>query len=90
MRICAALLFSVLAAGHAWADAKQAQSCAASLSPESKTIYEASSADVSAGGDIKSVLESKTRSLVIDGKVARSNARPSAEAAGACLKFLKS
>ena len=90
MRLQTAVLFTILTTGTAWADAKQAQSCAASLSSESKTIYDASSADVSAGGDIKSVLESKTRSLVIDGKVARSNARPSAEAAGACLKFLKS
>lgn len=83
-------ILSLLAVSPAFADAKQAQSCAGALAPEPKTIYEASAADVKAGGDVKSVLESKTRSLVMGGKVARSSARSSAEAAGACLKMLNS
>lgn len=90
MRSIVVLSFALLAASSAFADTKKAQSCAGSLSPESKTIFEASAADVNAGGDVKSVLESKTRSLVMDGKVARSSARTSAEAAGNCLKMLKS
>ena len=90
MRRFAIVTFTILASSAAWADAKQAQSCAGGLSGEPKTIYEASAADVNAGGDVKSVLESKTRSLVMDGKVARSSARASAEAAGQCLKMLKS
>lgn len=90
MRFLATVSVALLAASAAWADAKQAQSCAGGLAPESKLIYDSSAAEVSAGGDIKSVLESKTRALVIGGQIARSNARPNAEAAGACLKLLKS
>ena len=75
MRSIVVLSFALLAASSAFAATKTAQSCAA---------------DVNAGGDVKSVLESKTRSLVMDGKVARSSARTSAEAAGNCLKMLKS
>lgn len=90
MRLSIIILLGVLAVSSARADTKQAQSCASALATESRTIYEASAADVVAGGDIKATLESKTRSLVMDGKVARSSARGSAEAAGACLKMLKS
>ena len=90
MRRLAIVSFSILVSTTAWADAQKAQSCAGGLAAESKIIYEASVADVKAGNDIKSVLEAKTRSLVIDGKVTRSSARESAEAAGACLKILKS
>lgn len=89
MRLTFAFALSLLATS-AWADVKQAQSCAGNLTPESKMIYDASAPDVSAGGEIKSIVESKTRSLVMGGKIARANARPSAEAAGACLKMLKS
>jgi hypothetical protein len=35
---------------------------------------------------MQELVRSKTRSLVIGGKVSRSNARPMAEAAGTCLK----
>lgn len=90
MRICSAILLGLLSVTTASADQKQAQSCAGGLQGESKVIYDASSAAVAAGGDVKQTLESKTRSLVMDGKVARSSARTSAEAAGACLKMLKS
>lgn len=90
MRRVGFVIASFLFVSPALADAKQAQSCAGALAPESKTIYEASVADVKAGSDIKSVLESTTRSLVMGGKVARSSARSSAEAAGACLKMLNS
>jgi hypothetical protein len=90
MRICAAVLFGLMSLSAASADQKKAQSCAQSLQGEPKVIYEASAAAVAAGGDVKDTLESKTRSLVMDGKVARSSARASAEAAGSCLKLMKS
>lgn len=89
MRVSLILLSTLLFTTPVWADPKKAQSCAGSLQPESKLIFEQSAADVSAGGDIKSILASKTRALVIGGKVTRSTARPSAEAAGECLKLLK-
>jgi len=90
MRLVAATIVSLLGMSAAIADQKQAQSCVAQLSTESKLIFEQSAPDVTGGADIKSTLESKTRALVMAGKVARSDARPSAEAAGNCLKLLKS
>ena len=90
MRLAACVVFSVIGATAAFADTKKAQSCAADLSADSKLIYDQSAQDVAGGADVKSTLESKTRALVMGGKVARSNARPSAEAAGNCLKLLKS
>ena len=90
MRLVAATIVSLLSMSAAIADQKQTQSCVAQLSPESKLIFEQSAPDVTGGADIKSTLESKTRTLVMAGKLARSDARPSAEAAGNCLKLLKS
>lgn len=90
MRIATAILFGLFSVSAASADQKQAQSCAGGLQGEPKIIYDASAPAVAAGGDVKATLESKTRSLVMDGKVARSSARTSAEAAGTCLKMLKS
>ncbi len=90
MRMCAAILLGLMSMPVAWADEKKAQSCAQSLQGEPKLIYDVSAAAVAAGGDVKDTLESKTRSLVMDGKVTRSSARASAEAAGSCLKLMKS
>jgi hypothetical protein len=91
MRLRAAFVVGmVLCVSSAHADPKKAQACASTLAPESKAIYDVSAADVAAGAEIKATLEAKTRALVMDGKVVRSSARSSAEAAGTCLKILKS
>ena len=63
-----------------------ADACAAKLSPDAKQIYAASIGSVAPGIDMKEVVRSKTRALVIGGKLSRDAARPAAEAAGACLK----
>ena len=63
-----------------------ADACAAKLSPDAKQIYAASIGSVAPGVDMKEVVRSKTRALVIGGKLSRDAARPAAEAAGACLK----
>jgi len=62
-----------------------ADSCAAKLSAESKLIYAASIGSVGPGADLKEVVRSKTRSLVMQGKIARGGAQSAAQAAGACL-----
>ena len=90
MRLAVVTAVGLVLASAAFADTKQAQSCANALQPESKLIYDQSAAAVAAGGDIKATLETQTRALVMGGKVSRSSARGSAEAAGACLKMLKS
>jgi hypothetical protein len=90
MRLPSLVISTLLIASPVWADAKKAQSCAGALQPDSKIIFDESAPDVKAGGDIKLIVETKTRALVIGGKLARSSARPAAEAAGECLKMLKS
>lgn len=62
-----------------------ADKCAAGLSADSKLIYADSIGSVAPGVNLRDIVRSKTRSLVISGKVARSGAQAAAEAAGACL-----
>lgn len=86
LTIVAAAAFS-LTAVPSYANRASADTCAAKLSPEAKQIYAASIGSVAPGGaDMKEVVRSKTRALVIGGKISRSAARPAAEAAGVCLK----
>jgi hypothetical protein len=51
-------------------------------------IYQATAPDIRQGIELKSVVTAHTRKLVMDGKIERSIARPSAVAAAACLKTL--
>jgi hypothetical protein len=85
LTIVAAAAFS-LTAVPSYANRASADVCAAKLSPEAKQIYAASIGSVAPGADMKEVVRSKTRALVIGGKISRSAARPAAEAAGVCLK----
>jgi hypothetical protein len=85
LMIAAAAAFS-LTAVPSYANRASADACAAKLSPEAKQIYAASIGSVAPGADMKEVVRSKTRALVIGGKISRSAARPAAEAAGVCLK----
>lgn len=85
-----ALSAPALSVSAAFADQQGAQACAAGLDPESKTIYDEVAPQVNASTDLRDVITASTRSLVASGKVARSSARTSAEAAGACLEKLKS
>ncbi|MDP2411786.1 MAG: hypothetical protein Q8M26_16055 [Pseudolabrys sp.] len=75
-----------LFAGPSLASRAAADACAAKLPANSQMIYAATVADVAPGVDLKDVVRSKTRSLVISGKLSRGDAEPAAEAAGACLK----
>lgn len=75
-----------LTAEPTYASRASADACAAKLSPEAKQIYAASIGSVAPGADMKEVVRSKTRALVIGGKIGRGAARPAAEAAGTCLK----
>lgn len=73
-------------AGPSLADRKAADSCAAKLSPEAKLIYAETIGAVKPGVDLTATITAKARGLVMSGKLTRANARPAAEAAGACLK----
>jgi hypothetical protein len=78
-----ALSFSVLTAR---ADRAAADRCAAQLPANAKLIYASVIGDVKPDANVKDIVRSKTRSLVISGKLRRGEARGAAEAAGTCLK----
>lgn len=78
-----ALSFSAIAAR---ADRTAADRCAARLPANAKLIYASVIGDVRPDANVRDIVRSKTRSLVISGKLSRGEARGAAEAAGACLK----
>jgi len=65
---------------------KASDACAAKLSPDAKQVYAASIGSVAPGVDMKEVVRSRTKGLVMSGRLNRANARSAAEAAGACLR----
>jgi len=75
-----------LSAAPSFADRAAADSCAAKLPADSKLIYAASIGAVAPGADLREVVRTRTRSLVMDGKVNRGQAQSAAQAAGDCLK----
>jgi hypothetical protein len=88
--IVTAMFLLVLFASAAFAGQSEADQCAAGLNPDSKMIYDDVAPKVTASTNLRDAVTSATRSLVMGGKVPRSSAKASAEAAGACLELLKS
>jgi hypothetical protein len=78
----------LLTSSPAWADRKVADACAASLSPESKAVYDAVVAQVKPGADNKAIAESVVKGMVADGKLSLFSAKSTAEPAGECIKKL--
>ena len=62
-----------------------APSCAAALSPNARMIFDAVVAAPSKAS-LKDRVTSRTKSLVLSGRLSRSDARPAALEAGSCLK----
>jgi type IV pilus biogenesis protein CpaD/CtpE len=62
-----------------------APACAASLSPDSRQIYDAVRAEPQQG-TLRNRVADQTRSMVMLGDLRRSNARPAAIAAAQCLR----
>jgi hypothetical protein len=83
------MLFGLTVPFAAIADDAQADKCAAGLTPESKLIYDKTSANLSPDVTLKMVIETETRELVHDGKVSMWSARKSAESAYPCLEMLQ-
>jgi hypothetical protein len=84
--MAAAVVTITLLAAPAAANRAAADACAAKLPADAKLVYAAAIGSVAAGIDLRDMVRSKTRALVIGGKLSRGQARPAAEAAGACLK----
>jgi hypothetical protein len=81
-----AVVTAPLLAAPAVANRSAADACAAKLPADAKLIYGAAIGSVAPGIDLREMVRSKTRALVIGGKLSRGQARPAAEAAGVCLK----
>ena len=73
----------------AHADQMAAQSCARGLPPEAVAIYRDSAPYVTPDTDLRSLLKTRVKALVLAGSVQRASARGSAMAAYGCLKDLK-
>ena len=71
------------------ADQAAAQACASHLPPEAMTIYQDAAPNVTPGTDLRSLLKTRVKALVLAGSVQRTTARGSAIAAYGCLKHLK-
>jgi len=75
--------------GLAFADTMNSETCAASLTPTGKTIYEAVAPFVEAETNLIKLLKEKVRPLVMSGKLKRKDAKANAPLAGECLSILK-
>jgi len=89
MKFAGVTAFAVLLSTAAHADQKAADACAAKLPKDSAAIYSATVAKLSPGADVRAIVKSVARGMVMSGSLSRDNARDVAEAAGACLKLLK-
>ncbi len=75
--------------GTAFADESNSETCAASLTPTGKAIFEAVAPSVEADTNLKKLLKKKVRPLVMSGKMERKDAMANAPLAGECLLLLK-
>ena len=73
----------------AFADKVNSETCAASLTPTGKTIFEAVAPSVEADTNLKELMKKKVRPLVMSGKLKRKDAKANAPLAGECLLLLK-
>ncbi|MBX3539603.1 MAG: hypothetical protein KF735_18330 [Chelatococcus sp.] len=87
---CVLVLGSPLAMTSALADKASATACAAKLGKPGQIIYNKVAPQAAATADLRGLITDETRSLVMSGQVSRGDARPAAEAAGACLVQLRS
>jgi hypothetical protein len=84
--VLAVMLACMSAPGPARANTAAANTCAAGLSKDAKSIFDATLPKVGPGVDLKSVVTSTTRGLAMAGTIGVGTARESAEEAGTCLK----
>ena len=71
------------------ADQKSADACAAKLPKEPAAIYSEVVAQIAPGANVRDIVVSVTRGMVMAGRLSRASARPAAEAAGTCLELIR-
>jgi hypothetical protein len=77
----------VVAGRDAHADAAAVQACAAKLPKDVRTVFDATLPYMAPGVDLRGLLTTTTKGLVQGGQIDQANARPSAVAAGQCLRL---
>jgi hypothetical protein len=80
-------LFGLSAAQGAHADPAAANSCAATLQPRARMVFDAVVANPQPQLALRSVLEARVRELVFTDRLMIGSARPAAEAASECLRI---
>ena len=85
-----ALILALAAPGSASADPAAARACAGTLPAEGRMMFEAAAAKVKPGSNLRDVLMSEVRGLVMSGKLSRDIAQKNGPAVGECLKKLQS
>ena len=75
--------------GLAFAHTVNSETCAASLTPTGKTIFEAVAPSVEADTNLKKLVIEKVRPLVLSGKLKRKDAKANVLLAGKCLHLLQ-
>ena len=69
----------------AWADSAAGAACAAKLTPDGQAIYAAVIAAKPTTQTLMDTMETQTKSLAMNGKIARGSARDNARAARDCV-----
>ena|SRR5215469_8570750 len=85
--IALVLLPIAFAPTAARADTESANACATKLSPDAKSIFDATLPHVRPGADMRSLLTTSTRRLAFSGAIDLGSARASATAAAQCLRL---
>ena len=85
--LAVAALVLLPVSGHA--DQASASACAGNLSKDGRMLYDKAAPSVTPSSDIREVLRSVARPLVMNGTLSRDAALAAAEPAGECLKLLK-
>jgi hypothetical protein len=80
------IMVSCMLSAHA--GEPEAQACSAQLDPNAKLVFDDTISSVVPGVDLKGVITTHTKALVLAKKLPRSAAKPAATAAGDCLKLV--
>jgi hypothetical protein len=82
-----AALFSLFATQGAYADRKAANTCASSLPPTARLVFDAVAAQPHPELPLRWLIEQRVRELIFMDRLMITAARPAAEAASMCLRI---
>jgi hypothetical protein len=88
MRIWLLVAVLILPSSICQAGREEADTCAHGLPPNSRAVYGASVDEMRPGANNRQIVMETTDKLLLQGKIAKNEARPAAEAAGKCLMLL--